>query len=194
MNRSSNERWNHVPWRTAPLASGDLLLFRGSGLVSRLIAVAGRAPWTHAAKLWVCGDTPLVLEVREWYGGRIVTLESQVARYPGRIDVFRLRPGVAPSYDIEQALDTMRRLAGKPYGYWSVLRAALMHLLLVRMIVPPDLNDAANGDGPVFCSQAVALADRAAGYDPVPNLADRLTSPADLAHSYLYEYRCTLVA
>jgi hypothetical protein len=36
------------------------------------------------------------------------------------------------------------------------------------------------------------MACRAGGVDPVPNLADRLTEPADLARSPFFEYRFTL--
>ena len=37
------------------------------------------------------------------------------------------------------------------------------------------------------------MAMRAGGVDPVPNLADRLTEPGDLARSAFYEYRFTLL-
>jgi hypothetical protein len=39
----------------------------------------------------------------------------------------------------------------------------------------------------------VAAADREGGADPVPNLADRLTEPADLARSTFYRYHSTLI-
>ncbi len=57
---------------------GDLLLFRRRGLIS----IAGRGDHSHAAKAAWWGDDLFCLEVREWHGGRAVTLSSQVARYP----------------------------------------------------------------------------------------------------------------
>lgn len=173
------------------LGDGDLLLFRRRGLIS----IAGRGVHSHAAKLAWWGDTPFCLEVREWHGGRAVTLASQVARCPGRIDVFRANPDDRwPEYDSAASTRYMRRLAGCDYGYASVVRAALLHLPLVRAWVTPDIEDKAVDRRPPFCSQACAAADRVAGgVDPTPYLADRLTEPADLARSPFYEYRFTLV-
>jgi hypothetical protein len=37
-----------------------------------------------------------------------------------------------------------------------------------------------------MCSEAVAISCRAGGIDPVPELPDRLTEPADLARSLLW--------
>ena len=70
------------------IAEGDLLLFRRRGLIS----IAGRGVHSHAAKAaWWDGDL-FCVEIREWFGGRAVTLSSQVERYPGRIDVFETNP------------------------------------------------------------------------------------------------------
>ncbi|TWT85574.1 hypothetical protein Pla123a_03810 [Posidoniimonas polymericola] len=174
---------------------GDLLLFRRRGL----IAIAGRGEHAHAAKAVRWGDDLYCVEVREWHGGRAVTLASQVGRYPGRIDVFAANPRRRwPEYDRAAAARYMRRLAGCDYGYAAVLRAALLHLPVVRALVRPQTeDDAAKDDAsdqrPPFCSQACAMADRVAGgVDPTPHLADRLTEPADLARSPFYEYRFTL--
>jgi hypothetical protein len=171
------------------LRDGDLLLFRGRGLIS----IAGRGVHTHAAKLAWWGDDPFCLEVREWHGGRAVTLASQVARRPGKIDLFRTNPGGRwPEYDGRAATAHMRRLAGCDYGYAAVAYAALLHLPVVRTLVHPEVEDRAVDRRPPFCSQACAAADRlAGGVDPTPWLADRLTEPADLARSPFYEYRFT---
>ena len=163
------------------LRDGDLLLFRRRGLIS----IAGRGVHTHAAKLSWWGDEPFCVEVREWHGGRAVTLASQVERYPGRIDLFRANPENRwPEYDAEASIRYLRKLAGCDYGYASVVSAALLHLPIVRAFVPADTEDSAVDHRPPFCSQACAMADRiAGGVDPAPYLADRLTEPADLARS-----------
>lgn len=172
------------------LRDGDLLLFRRRGV----IAIAGRGVHSHAAKVAWWGDEPFCVEVREWFGGRAVTLASQVARCPGRIDVFRANPGNRwPEYDAAAATHFMRMLAGCDYGYAAVVEAALLHLPVVRMLVTADVEDRAVSRRPPFCSQASAMADRlAGGVDPAPWLADRLTEPADLARSPFYEYQFTL--
>lgn len=182
------------------LRDGDLLLFRRrQGLWGRLslgalIATAGRGVHSHAAKLAWWEHEPFVCEVREWYGGRAVTLESQVQRYPRRIDVYRADPSQRwPDYNRSEAVRYVRRLAGCDYGYLSVLRAALLHLPGIRLVVRPSVEDSRVEQCPPFCSQAVVMAERiAGGVDPVPHLADRLTEPADLAQSPFYQYAFTL--
>jgi hypothetical protein len=160
-----------------------------------LIAIAGRGEHAHAAKAaWWDGDL-FCLEVREWHGGRAVTLESQVQRFLGRIDVYRANAHQRwPEYDRARATKFMRRLAGCDYGYAAVLAAAMFHLPVVRLAVRAELDDSAIDRRPPFCSHACAMADRiGGGVDPVPHLADRLTEPADLARSPFYKYLFTLV-
>ena len=160
------------------IRDGDLLLLRRRSLIS----IAGRGVHSHAAKAAWWGDDLFCLEVGEWYGGRAVTLASQVRQYPGRIDVYRTNPDDRwPEYDRAQATVAMRRLAGCDYGYTAVLAAAMFHLPFVRMAVRADVEDSAIDRRPPFCSQACAMVDRTGGgVDPVPHLADRLTEPADL--------------
>jgi hypothetical protein len=173
------------------IADADLLLFRRRGLIS----IAGRGTHSHAAKAAWWGDELFCLEVREWHGGRAVTLESLVRRYPGRIDLFHTNPANRwPEYDRTRSTQLMRRLAGCDYGYAAVLAAAMLHLPFVRMAARADVEDAAIDRRPPFCSQACVMTDRlGGGVDPVPHLADRLTEPADLARSPFYQYAFTLV-
>lgn len=181
-----------VPYRDARshIADGDLLLFRRRGVIS----IAGRGVHSHAAKAAWWGDDLFCLEIREWYGGRAVTLSSQINRYPGRIDVYEVNPDNRwPEYDATGASQFMRRLAGCPYGYLGVLTAAALHLPLVRFLSRPNMDDNESSKRPPFCSQACAMSDRlGGGVDPVPHLADPLTEPADLARSPFYRYRFTI--
>ncbi len=173
------------------ILDGDLLLFRRRGL----IAIAGRGEHSHAAKAAWWGDDLFCLEVREWHGGRAVTLQSQVRRRPGRIDVYRANPANRwPEYDRTRSITMMRRLAGCDYGYVGLAAAAMLHLPFIRMAVRAEVDDNAIDRRPPFCSQACAMVDRiGGGVDPVPHLADRLTEPADLARSPFYKYLFTLV-
>ncbi len=172
------------------IRDGDLLLFRRRGLIS----IAGRGDHSHAAKAaWWHGEL-FCLEVREWHGGRAVTLASQVRRFAGRIDLYQANPEDRwPEYDRRSATRYMCRLAGCAYGYWGVAAAALLHLPLVRLATHADVCDDEAPRAPPFCSQACAMSDRiGGGVDPVTHLADRMTLPADLARSPFYRYLCTL--
>jgi len=169
----------------------DLLLFRRSGLVARI----GRGRHSHAAMAAWWGDQIFLLEVTPRFGGRAVTLESQVRRYPGRIDLFWADPhGKFPHFDRAGAVRLMKQLAGTPYGYRVLCRLVLRRLPLLRLFLPPETEDDRPSDPPAICSQAVAWATRVGGaVDPVPLLADRLTEPADLARSIFYQYIGTFV-
>ncbi|NLE38183.1 MAG: hypothetical protein GX621_09190 [Pirellulaceae bacterium] len=173
------------------IADGDLLLFRGRGL----IATAGRGVHGHAAKAAWWDDDLFCLEFRAFRGGRAVLLSHLVERWPGRIDVFETNPqGRWLGYDSAEATRYMRRLTGLEYGWFNVLRVALAHAPVVRWFCSTASDDAPAGERPPFCSQAVVMAERiGGGVDPVPWLADRHTEPADLARSAFYRYRFTLV-
>ena len=176
---------------------GDLLLFPHRGLPGRLIAAAGRSPYSHAAlAAWWQGRL-MVLEVRQFRGGRAVLFSNVLRRGP--IDVFA-PDAEGRGFDRRRAVGHMLGYTGRAYGWRALLRCALVHAPVLRWCVRPMRDDAdapadgATGDLPPFCSMAVAAAVRAGGVDPVPQLADRWTEPGDLARSRFFRYRFTVVA
>ncbi len=175
----------------ADIRDGDTLLFRRP---KSFIARLGRGDHSHAGRAAWWADDLMLLDTCQFQGARAVTLRSQVEAYPARWDVYRPNPGNRwPEYDRMGAVQYMRRLCGIPYGWEGVIIASLRHLPFVRLCVSANTDDRAIDRRPPFCSQAVALADRiGGGVDPVPNLADRVTEPCDLARSPFYRYKCTL--
>lgn len=173
------------------IGDADLLLFRRSGWIGRLIAGGGRSIYSHAAMSAWWGESLFCLEMRQFVGGRAVLLSNIVEQFPGRVDVYRTNPA-GFSFQPGQAVEAMKRLTGTAYGWWAVIEAGILHTLLVRWILTPTTDDESNGTPP-FCSMAVSRACRAGGQDPVPNLSDRFTEPGDLARSPFFQYRFTLV-
>jgi len=173
------------------LEDGDLLLYRKR---FGAIAVAGRGIHSHAAMFAWWGDCPMVIETRGVKDARAVTLESQVARYPGRIDVFKADPDYRLDYNRSGAVAEMRKMTGQRYGWLAVWRVAFHHLPFFRWLFRASTDDDDAGTLPQFCSHAFAKAARiGGGIDPVENLADQHTEPADLARSGAFAYRCTLL-
>jgi hypothetical protein len=172
------------------IRNADLLLFRRRNVLTRLIAVAGRSQYVHAAMAGWWKDRLMCVEMTSG-GGRAQLLSNIVAAWPGVIDVYCAN-AMRRRFSRERALTAMIGITGKQYGRANLCRAALLHLPVLRFLVRPETNDAERSTWPPFCSQAVAMADRAGGIDPVPNLADRLTEPGDLARSPFFEYRFTL--
>lgn len=173
------------------ICDGDLLLFRRRDRIARLIAVAGRSEYVHAAMAGWWRDRLMCVEMTSG-GGRAQLLSNLVARWPAVIDVYAAN-AAKQRFSRARALRAMIGITGKQYGWWNLIRASVYHLPVFRFLVLPDANDVETSRWPPFCSQAVAMADRQGGVDPAPNLADRLTEPADLARSAFYKYRFTLI-
>jgi hypothetical protein len=173
------------------IRDADLLLFRRRNWIAGLIAVAGRSPYVHAAMAGWWKDRLMCVEMTSG-GGRAQLLSNVVERWPGIVDVYQAN-ATHRRFSREKAVRTMIGITGKRYGWMNMFRAALLHMPAFRFLVRPDTNDLDASRWPPFCSQAVTAADREGGVDPVPNLADRLTEPADLARSSFYRYQFTLV-
>jgi hypothetical protein len=174
------------------IRDADLLLFRRRSWWTRLIAVAGRSQYVHAAMAGRWGDRLMCVEMTIG-GGRAQLLSNIVASSPGCIDVYAVsvRP---PRFSRRRALGAMIGITGKRYGWLTLFRAALFHMPLLRFMVHPADADLEESGLPPFCSSAVSHATRVGGRDPVPNLTDRLTEPGDLARSAIYQYRFTLIS
>ena len=71
------------------LKEGDILLFRGSGLISNLIKRYTGGVHSHVAIAHKDGNVWMCAEFREFKGGRTVSLQSQVGQCDSCIDVFR---------------------------------------------------------------------------------------------------------
>jgi hypothetical protein len=192
MNTTMNEpvHVNYADVRDT-IHDADLLLFRRRNRIARLIAVAGRSQYVHAAMAGWWRERLMCVEMTSG-GGRAQLLSNIVRRWPGVVDVYQAN-SLRRRFSRRRALLAMIGITGKQYGWAGLCRAALLHLPVFRFLAQPDTNDLEASPWPPFCSQAVAMADRAGGIDPVPNLADRLTEPGDLARSAFYEYRCTLI-
>jgi hypothetical protein len=182
------------------LRPGDLLLWKaGWNPASFLIGIFGRAGISHAAQLRGRPNRWQIQEVVQWHGGQVRPLEEAIQQEPGRILWYAANAGSRwPEWSPALAVREFDRLIGCRYGWWNLLRVGLLHFPLLRLLLGCLLirqaTDDHAGEGPApFCSQAVAIAARAGGVDPVPHLAHDYTEPADLARSLFYEYRATLV-
>lgn len=193
-------RENPVRYREirGEIRNGDLLLFRKRKYspIDLMIAVAGRGMFVHAGKAAWWQDDLFCLDVAKGSGGRATRLSELVRDDSARIDVFRPNAGNRwTDYDPEGSVAVMRRFVGKKYGYRQAMKTAMTHLPFFRLFFRPDRTDAAalEHDESPFCSQAVAIAERlGGGVDPVPNLSDDYSEPADLARSPFYQYVFTL--
>lgn len=189
------------------LKEGDILLFRGKGLISFLIQRYTGGIHSHAAIASKCNDTWMCVEFREFKGGRSVALISQAENNPYRVDVFR--PVKTISYDklnddgnieivekkyTDECASAMTediiKWTGQPYGWINIFKMFLRFVPFAR-IFQQNINDDDVAKAKV-CSTAVTVALRKQFIDPVPYLADERVSPADLARTPVLQYLFTI--
>ncbi len=186
---------NLIVWHRADLRHGDILQYRGSTLVSSWIRFMTQGVHSHSAMLRIDSlGRADVLEIRELIGGRAVPLLGHVMNWPNKIDVFRPRVDVFTDYDPAAAVDAMRELTSRNYGYRGIARLALQRVPLAWRLMRLETRDVIEGElSAPFCSHAVCHACReGGGVDPVPRKPDDLVTPADLTWSLLFDYVCTL--
>jgi len=171
---------------------GDVLLFRARGPVSRVIGWATRSRYSHVAlAVWI-RQRLMVAESRELRGCRIIPMSA--ALQDARVDRYEPPPW-ATDFDREMVVDAALARLGQPYGYLHLVRIALSKLptVLLRRLpvvgrwIPAGRqwseDDREPGGPSMICSEYVSSCYRAGGLDLVPRLADRDTTPGDLARS-----------
>ena len=191
-----------VPYNEAlgRIKEADVLLFRGEGLMSWMIKRYGGGTHSHAAMAHWDDDDLQCIEFREFKGGRIVAMKSQVKTHPDNIDVFRAASrithgGSGDNYALTDATteaitDTMKEITGLDYGWKNFWRLAKHYAPFFRL-AEQNMKDEEPNE--VFvCSTAVTYAYRKNYVDPTPYLADSATTPADLARSALFTYQFTI--
>ncbi len=168
------------------LLTGDIALSRPDARPSnRLIALGTGSPYVHATMIGWCAGVLMLAEARQWRESHLVTLSSQVKRWPGFYDVYRVRRPFRPT----AAWTTILRAAGTPYG-WGQLLGDAAHKVFGRL-APARPNDPAV-DFPRDCSGLVNYACRAGGRTPRPGLADEEVEPGHFADVSFARYVCTL--
>jgi len=159
---------------TTELQPGDVLLFRPSGILGRLVAWATGSEYGHVAMfLGTSGKT--VAEMREFIGGRILPLTNYATE---TIDVFR--PDTAEWMVRFNAIMAMYRVLGEPYSLWHGVAAFLLRRIPKRLRKLFRFECDHHG---YHCSQSISKAYRDAGFDLCPGRPDWATTPGDLAKS-----------
>lgn len=188
------------------LSSGDQMVLNRPGWISR----HGRSTASHVGTLvWREADqnTLSVAESREGKGGRIVSLSTQVRKYPGLIDIYTPTAGCSQPLR-ERAATIAYNWAGNEYGYLGIAQRGLVHFPLLYELAHalgyrPDLTDLLPSpwNEPKVCSglnlwvyrwaklELTGMLDApddekrlwlTAGWDPCPMLGDRWVEPGDL--------------
>jgi hypothetical protein len=184
-----------VPYREfrQQAKDGEVVLFQGTGLLSRVIRAGSKSDYSHAGMV-------------AWWGKRLVLLQSTgrgvetlpmsraVRSYAGPVDWFQLRADLEPQLDRRRLLSLAVCMQGVPYGTSGLVYLAF-RMLLERLGIRSYRNDPEMAERPqkLFCSQYIAACYKSAGIDLDAETPDHFTSPGDLAFSSALVRRGTLV-
>jgi hypothetical protein len=156
------------------IQTGDVLLFRGTSAVSRVIRWGSRSHYSHAGLAAWWGDRLIVFQAVS-HGAQVVPVSSAVDAYDGQVDwwVPKEEVRVDPELLLNHAVDML----GRSYAFHGVLD--LMWRMALRRF--KGLPDPKTAPKELFCSQYVSYCYRQAGMDLVNGIDDGSTSPGDLA-------------
>ena len=171
------------------IRNGDIALCRGGSVQGMLISEVTGSQYTHATMLgWAKPNTLMIGETRQRADGRLIDCRSEIARWPGYYDVYRvcLRP-----FDGNAAWTFVCHAAGSKYGWAHIARIWARRRLGERLVPAiPNSDDPASER---FCSELVHAALRTAG-GPQCKEFDCDVAPGDLACSPHLRYLFTLFA
>lgn len=192
------------------LKQGDILLFQGDSFVSWLIKTYSYGDYSHVGLVDLSNEIQMFCEMREFKGGRCVSLESQIRKIGSeikKIDVFRLVSEikydqtlddgtiievhkVATESTKDSMVNSMLTMTGSDYGWRNIWKIVKHYLPFFRLLKPKTKDDTLSDLH--ICSSAVSYCIRTAFQDPVPFLPDHMVTPSDLSRSPLIKYQFTI--
>jgi hypothetical protein len=163
------------------IQTGDILLFRGQGNLSKVIERISGAPYSHVAFLtkW---DGRIVALQSDLRGVEVIPASMLVCRYEGAVEWWRLGDQHRDRFDTRDFLDRALTLIGIKYGYFSLMWLALRMLLGFSIyrryshLRPSSL----------FCSSFVSYCYMNEGIEISAKAGPGGTSPADFARSGIF--------
>ena len=153
---------NRYPELRASLATGDVLLFSGRGIIPWVIQRATRSPYSHVGMvvkvegwdLCMCWESTTLNDVADADSGAPVSgvqfdsLSERVAKFKGGIVVRKLLKPMR-AHGVRDLMAMRKTLIGRPYErrLWTLAMAALWP----KRLKAEDLSS-------LFCSELVAEA------------------------------------
>jgi hypothetical protein len=159
------------------IRDGDVLMYRGRSLASRLIQWATRSTYSHAGIAVWWNDRLMVLEA-VGRGVMVTPLSSNVRTYHGDVEWFTCTRELSAGQQ-EGMIRFAQSELGKEYASWASIMLGL-RILFQR---DRDKRDALRRERKLFCSLYVAQVYNAAGVDLKEGVSDRFMSPGDIAAS-----------
>jgi hypothetical protein len=161
------------------IRNGDVLMYRGKSVVSRMIQWVTRSRYSHAGLAAWWNDRLMVLEA-VGKGVVVTPLSSNVRNYFGTVEWFTCAEPLS-GHQRAMIVEFAQRELGKEYAQWYALTLGLRILFQKDR----DRRDALRRERRLFCSHYVAETYNAIGKDLKKGVSDRFMSPGDVAESPL---------
>lgn len=191
------------------------MLFRGNGIISSLIKIAGEGNYSHVAIASNIknGDWEAI-EFREWFGGRAINLENYIIdsinnktfidvyrsiNFYGKLDFDPEKKEILSNrweFDGKKITKCMRKLTGLPYSYkriWIILKIKLFKIHLLRNLETITNDLPTNEIIYPVCSTVVAHCFAINNCLLLKNKSDQWMEPSDISKSPRLNYLFTLL-
>lgn len=168
------------------IRNGDVLLYRGRSLQSRIIMFLTRSRFSHAGISVWWNDRLMVMEAIA-KGVVVRPLSQSVYEYHGDVEWFTSRDEI-PEEDRQEMVRFGQQELGKEYATWKAIRLGL-RIFFSQSI---EKKDALRRERRLFCSYYVAQIYNSIGRDLKRGVSDRFMTPADIAASPLLKHVAVL--
>ncbi|MBI5474232.1 MAG: hypothetical protein HY961_18000 [Ignavibacteriae bacterium] len=159
------------------IRNGDVLMYKGRSLASRIIMFATRSRYSHAG-LAIWWNSRLMTMEAVGKGVIVQPLSRSVDHYDGRVTLFASRENISDEDRLRLVMFAQEEL-GKEYGTWKAIRLGLKILFQKDR----EKRDKLRRERQLFCSYYVAQAYNAIGKDLKKETSDRFMTPGDVAES-----------
>jgi hypothetical protein len=165
------------------IKDGDVFLYRGKGIVPRMIRWLTHSTYSHAGVAAWWNERLMVMEA-VMRGVRVTPLSRNLFQHKGSVEWFTCKKEISEEDRLRMVIFAQEEL-GKSYARWKAV------LFGLKVLFKRDLGkkDELRMENKLFCSQYVARIYNAIGLDLKKNREDRFMSPGDLARSPLLEKR-----
>lgn len=159
------------------IKNGDVLMYQGRSLVSRLIRFFTRSRYSHAGLAVWWNERLMVMEA-VGKGVVVTPLSSNVQHYHGRVEWFTSTQEI-PENERTRMIQVAQQELGKEYDSWKLVLFGLF-ILLGKSV---EKRDRLRREQKLFCSYYVAQTYNSVGRDLKKNVSDRFMTPDDIASS-----------
>jgi hypothetical protein len=161
------------------IKDGDILLYRGKSLESRIIMLATQSRYSHAGIAVWWNNRLMVMEA---IGKGVVVrpLSQSVYQYYGDVELFTSKEEIPDEERHKMVLFAQEEL-GKEYATWKAVKLGIQILLQRNK----EKRDTLRRERQLFCSYYVAQIYNSIGRDLKRGTSDRFMTPGDVAESPL---------